>query len=107
MKMVMVSRDDAWKLDTSMFCLEGNWETGYVLDKNVFFMVGVDTYYEEGASSFASLNWTPSSKEMHQVLVHLYQAEYWLGKGELELVAKANAGALRWLKLHNELYLSK
>ena len=103
----MVTRDDAWKLENSMFCLEGSWETGYVLDKNVFFMVGVDTYYEEGASSFASLNWTASSKEMHQALVHLYQAEYWLGKGELELVAKANAEALHWLKLHNELYLSK
>lgn len=51
MKNVIVSKEDSWKLDTSMFCVEGNWETGYVLDTDIFFMVGVTSYYEEGASS--------------------------------------------------------
>ena len=46
---VLVSKEDSWKLDSSMFCLEGNWETGYFFDKDIFFMTGVTTYCEEGA----------------------------------------------------------
>lgn len=48
---VIVNKEDSWKLDSSMFCLEGSWETGYVLDKDIFFMVGVRTYCEVGESS--------------------------------------------------------
>jgi hypothetical protein len=104
---VLVSREDAWKLDTSMFVVDGSWKTGYLYDRQIFFMVGVTSYCGEGASSFASLNWTPCSPEMHHVLIHLERAEYWLAQGELEHVAKANSEALHWLKLHNELYLDK
>lgn len=48
---VLVSKEDSWKLDTSMFIIDGSWETGYVYDENIFFMVGVTTCYGEGDSS--------------------------------------------------------
>ena len=48
MKKVLVSKEDSWKLDTSMFCVNGSWETGYQFDIDIFFMVGVTSYYEVG-----------------------------------------------------------
>jgi hypothetical protein len=63
MKKVMVSKEDSWKLDTSMFCLEGNWETGYLLDKDIFFMVGVKSYCEVGEScSYLALKVGPRAR---------------------------------------------
>jgi hypothetical protein len=47
MKLVMVSKQDAWKLETSMFCVEGSWETGYEFNAEIFFMLGIDAWYEE------------------------------------------------------------
>jgi hypothetical protein len=47
---VLVSKEDSWKLDSSMFIIDGSWETGYVYDENIFFMVGVTSYCEVGAS---------------------------------------------------------
>lgn len=46
---VLVSKEDSWKLDTSMFIVEGSWETGYIYDRQIFFMVGVTAYCGEGA----------------------------------------------------------
>lgn len=46
---VLVSRDDAWNLENSMFVVEGCWETGFILDADIFFMVGVTTYCLENA----------------------------------------------------------
>ncbi len=51
MKKVLVSRDDAWKLESSMFVIDGSWETGYTTNDEVLFMVGVTTYCEVGESS--------------------------------------------------------
>jgi hypothetical protein len=77
MKKVMVTRDDAWKLDTSMFCVEGSWETGYVHDADIFFMAGVGTYYEEGASSLIN----SLEAELGKTIFHLQavgQSSWWL-----------------------------
>jgi hypothetical protein len=48
---VLLSKEDSWKLDSSMFFVEGSWETGYVYNEEIFFMAGVTTCYEVGESS--------------------------------------------------------
>jgi hypothetical protein len=50
---VLLSKEDSWKLDSSMFCVQGSWETGYVYNEEIFFMVGVspDSCYKIGESS--------------------------------------------------------
>jgi cell division FtsZ-interacting protein ZapD len=39
----MVSKTDAWKLDSSMFVIEGSWETGYLLNDELILLTGVTT----------------------------------------------------------------
>jgi hypothetical protein len=41
MKKYMVSKEEAWKLDTSMFIIEGSWETGYLLNDELLQLTGV------------------------------------------------------------------
>lgn len=38
---VLVTKEDAWSLDNSMFVVQGSWETGYEYDSDLFFLVGV------------------------------------------------------------------
>jgi hypothetical protein len=98
---VIVSKEDSWKLDSSMFIIDGSWETGYVYDKNIFFMVGVTTFYEEGASSPVSLGFEPSTQEMKRALRYLKQAQKWVELGKSKWALKDNESALYWIRAHN------
>jgi hypothetical protein len=98
---VIVSKEDSWKLDSSMFYVEGNWETGYVFDKNIFFMVGVTTFCEVGDSSPVSLGFEPSTQEMKRALTYLKQAQKWVELGKVEWALKTNKEALYWIRAHN------
>lgn len=41
MSLVLVSKSASFLMDTSMFVVNGNYEDGYVYDKDVFFMLGL------------------------------------------------------------------
>lgn len=98
---VLVSKEDSWKLESSMFCVEGSWETGYTFDKNIFFMVGVTTYHEEGASFPVSLGFEPSTQEMRRALHYLKQAQKWAELDRVGWALISNKEALYWIRAHN------
>lgn len=98
---VLVSKEDSWKLDSSMFCLEGSWETGYVYDKDIFFMVGVTTYYKVGTSVVVNAGFEPSSNKMEFVLHYLSKAQEFIVSNNLVEANKAVASAQYWIKMHH------
>lgn len=81
---VIVSRDDAWKLENSMFVIDGSWETGYTTNNEVLFMVGVKSYCEVGAScSYLALKVGPRARllvvEVSPGRYNMYLQEYTWG----------------------------
>lgn len=100
---VLVTKDDAWKLDTSMFVVEGSWETGYIFNNDVFMMVGVTTYYPEYTSHPALAGFFPSSQKTDRALQNLAFAQEMLDKGDLVSANYWTKRALFWINLNNNL----
>jgi hypothetical protein len=96
--LVMVTKEDSWKLDSSMFCVEGNWETGYIFDKDIFFMVGVTTYYKVGASVIVTAGFEPSTNRMEFALHYLSKAQEYVDCNDLVGANKAIKSAQYWIK---------
>jgi hypothetical protein len=96
--LVLVSKQDSWKIDSSMFCIEGSWETGYVFDVDIFFMVGVTTYYKVGASISVSAGFEPSTNRLEFALYYLSKAQEYLDLKDLVMANKAIKSAQYWIK---------
>jgi hypothetical protein len=99
---VLVSRDDAWKLEGSMFIVEGSWETGYTFNNDVFMMEGVTTYYLEGTSYPVNAGFSPSTEKMDRALSLIAFAQEMLDSGDLVAANYWTKRALSWINLHND-----
>ena len=109
---VIVSRDDAWKLDNSMFLIDGSWETGYTVSNEVLFMVGVTDYCEERATcstvpSFykqvESLLSKTEDYNLRSCYECLLRADRYRSSGNRAMSLHSNDLALRFLDLYYRL----
>lgn len=68
MKNYLLSHEDAWNLESSMFVIEGTWETGYLLDDDLLMMLGLENPVEVGAYCDWCVEWYPDTIKNNVVL---------------------------------------
>jgi len=49
-KLVLVSPESSFAIDSSMFLVNGSWESGYEYDEEIFFMLNIEYVHEYSSS---------------------------------------------------------